>query len=260
MRMTIQAPTPPTAQVPARPSTSAPTAPVFVFQGPGPGRGAQITIPGGPGSEAITIGGGPSGAGPITLPMPRTARDIEALKARREELSNQLQSVESRRSRLISQLKQTGDATAMRGLEARLALLDARQLQLESDIQQTGEALTSPAAGLLATTASPPVFAGLGTKDVMTLSILSIILIAFPLAAGFARSLWKRAARPGPPPAVFTETAQRLERLEASVDAIAIEIERISEGQRFVTKLLSENQPAPMLGAGQRTPETVRGS
>jgi hypothetical protein len=48
--------------------------------------------------------------------------------------------------------------------------------------------------------------------------------------------------------------------LEASVDAIAIEIERISEGQRFVTKLLSENQPAPMLGAGQRTPETVRGS
>jgi hypothetical protein len=48
--------------------------------------------------------------------------------------------------------------------------------------------------------------------------------------------------------------------LEASVDAIAIEIERISEGQRFVTKLLSESQPAPMLGAGQRTPETVRGS
>jgi hypothetical protein len=234
---------------------------VFVFQGPGPSRGAQITIPGGtPGSDAITIGAGPSGSGPITIPLPRTARDIDALKARREELSNQLRSVDSRRSKLITQLKQTADATAMRGLEARLALLDARQLQLESDIQQTGEALTSPAASMLATTASPPVFAGLGTKDVMTLSILSIILIAFPLAAGFSRALWKRAARPSPPPAVFTETAQRLERLEASVDAIALEIERISEGQRFVTKLLSEKQPAPMLGAGQRTPETVRGS
>ena len=248
------------AQAPARPSTSAPTAPVFVFQGPGPGRGAQITIPGAAGSEAITIGAGPSGSGQFTIPQPRTARDIDALKARRDELSNQLQSVDSRRSKLMTQLKQTGDATAIRGLEARLALLDARQLQLESDIQQTGEALTGPAAGMLATTASPPVFAGLGTKEVMTLSVLSIILIAFPLAAGFARSLWKRANRPGPPPAVFTETAQRLERLEASVDAIAIEIERISEGQRFVTRLLSENQPAPMLGAGQRTPETVRGS
>jgi len=75
-----------------------------------------------------------------------------------------------------------------------------------------------------------------------------------------ARAMWKRSSRPGPAPAVFTETAQRLERLEASVDAIAIEIERISEGQRFVTTLLSEGQPAPMLSAGQRTPETIRGS
>jgi len=32
----------------------------------------------------------------------------------------------------------------------------------------------------------------------------------------------------------------RLERLEHAVDAIALEIERISEGQRFTTKLLSE--------------------
>lgn len=33
---------------------------------------------------------------------------------------------------------------------------------------------------------------------------------------------------------------QRLARLEQSVDAIALEIERISEGQRFTTRLLSE--------------------
>ncbi|HEX9249773.1 MAG TPA: hypothetical protein VF856_09745, partial [Gemmatimonadaceae bacterium] len=207
----------------------------------------------------ITVSLGPPGSEAITIPTPRTARDIDALKARREELSNQLQSVDSRRSKLISQLKQTADPTAIQGLEARLSLLDSRQLQLESDIQQTGQQLTSPAAGLLASTAAP-VFGGLGQRDVMTLSVLSILFIFFPLAAGAARAMWKRSSRPGPAPAVFTDTAQRLERLEASVDAIAIEIERISEGQRFVTKLLSEGQPAPMLSAGQRTPETVRGS
>jgi len=196
----------------------------------------------------------------ITIPMPRTAADIDALKARREELSSQLKSVDTRRSKLISQLKQTGDATATQGLEARLALLDARQLQLETDIQQTGQQLTSPAAGVIASTAAPPVFAGLRSKDIMTLSVLSIVLIWFPLAFAAARAILKRSNRPGPPAAAFTETAQRLERLEASVDAIAIEIERVSEGQRFVTKLLSESQPAPMLGAGQRTPETIRGS
>ena len=246
---------------PSAQATAPPSAPVVVVQGSGVGRGAQITIPGGPpGSEAITIGAGPTGSDAITIPVPRTARDIEALKARRDELSNQLNSVDGRRSKLMSQLQKTRDPTAIQGLEARLSLLDARQLQLESDIQQTGQQLTSPAAGMIASTSAPPIFAGLGQKQVMTLSVLSILFIFFPLAVGAARAAWKRSSRPGPPPAVFTETAQRLERLEASVDAIAIEIERVSEGQRFVTKLLSESQPAPMLGAGQRTPETVRGS
>ena len=32
----------------------------------------------------------------------------------------------------------------------------------------------------------------------------------------------------------------RLERIEQAIDAIAVEVERISEGQRFTTKLLSE--------------------
>lgn len=32
----------------------------------------------------------------------------------------------------------------------------------------------------------------------------------------------------------------RLSRLEQAVDAIAVEVERISEGQRFTTRLLSE--------------------
>jgi hypothetical protein len=42
----------------------------------------------------------------------------------------------------------------------------------------------------------------------------------------------------------------RLARIEQAVEAIALEVERISEGQRFTTKLLSENsrafqKPAP---------------
>lgn len=36
---------------------------------------------------------------------------------------------------------------------------------------------------------------------------------------------------------------ERLARIEQSLDAIAVEVERISEGQRFTTKLLSERTP-----------------
>jgi hypothetical protein len=156
----------------------------------------------------------------------------------------------------MSQLRKTSDPVATKGLQDRLALLDARQLQLETDLAQTGQLLSSVTAGTLASTASPPVFGGLSSNQVMGLSVLSIIFVLFPLAIGVGRSIFKRSNKPGVPPQVLTETAQRLEHLESAVDAIAIEIERISEGQRFVTKLLSGGDAAPMLRAGN--PETVR--
>lgn len=198
------------------------------------------------------------GSGPITIAAPRTAADLEALKERRSELSSQLSSVDGRRSKLLSQLRQTDDPTATKGLQDRLALLDARQLQLESDLQATGQQLSSAAAGLIASTSVGPTFAGLGSGQTLALSIVTVIFVLGPLAIGFARTLWKRSGRPAPPPMVFNEMAQRLERVEGAVETIALEIERISEGQRFVTKLLSESQPAPLLGAGQRSSEPVR--
>jgi len=166
--------------------------------------------------------------------------------------------VDGRRSKLLSQLRSTGDPTAVKGLQDRLALLDARQLQLESDLQQTGQQLSSGAAGVIASTGVAPGFAGLGSGQTLALSIVFTVFVLGPLAVGFARSLLKRSNTPAPPPAIFNETAQRLERVEAAVETIALEIERISEGQRFVTKLLSESQPAPMLNAGQRSAEPVR--
>jgi hypothetical protein len=45
-----------------------------------------------------------------------------------------------------------------------------------------------------------------------------------------------------------------LEQLMHAVDAIAIEVERISEGQRFTTQVLAERQPAPI---AIRQPERV---
>jgi hypothetical protein len=36
---------------------------------------------------------------------------------------------------------------------------------------------------------------------------------------------------------------ERLARMEQAIDAMAVETERISEGQRFTTKLLSERVP-----------------
>ena len=51
------------------------------------------------------------------------------------------------------------------------------------------------------------------------------------------------------------DTALRLERIEQAIEAMAVEVERISEGQRFVTKLLAERNSSPAAAipaAGER--------
>lgn len=189
----------------------------------------------------------------LSIAVPRNARELDLLRTRRSEISSQLNNVDNRRERLIKELKGTSDPVVAKGLQDRIALLNSRELQLESDLATTGQLVTT-AAGQVGTAANPDNPFGLKTNQVMALSVLTIIFVLFPLAIGVARNFWKRASRPGPPPAALTETAQRLERLEGSVDAIAIEIERISEGQRFVTKLLAEGQPALLPSAA----ETVR--
>jgi len=52
-----------------------------------------------------------------------------------------------------------------------------------------------------------------------------------------------RKSRPG----LNSETDQRIARIEQAVDSIAVEIERISEGQRFTTRLLADRAPGNAL-------------
>jgi len=63
------------------------------------------------------------------------------------------------------------------------------------------------------------------------------IAIFGPLARAHARQMDKSVGSGTP-----AEVSGRLERIEQAVDAIAIEVERISEGQRFTTQLLSEGR------------------
>jgi hypothetical protein len=181
------------------------------------------------------------GSDVYTVTVPMSAREVAAIKSRREELSDQLISANNRRSRLMEQLNSTANETARRGLEDRIALLDKRMLQIETDIASTGQQLSSAPASLLGTTESGSVFPRIGAGQITALSVVFTVVVLGPLAIGAAIIMLRRSNKPPLPPAAFTQTAERLERLEQSVDTIAIEIERISEGQRFTTKLLSES-------------------
>jgi len=64
-----------------------------------------------------------------------------------------------------------------------------------------------------------------------------VIAIGLPLARAYARRL---DAQTQQQPRVASDVSARLERMEQAIDAIAVEIERVSEAQRFTTKLLAD--------------------
>jgi len=184
----------------------------------------------------------------ISIAVPRSIEEMQQLISRRDQLSDQLSSVTSRREQLVMDIRNSPDGVARTGLEDRMKVLDARILQLENDLAVTGEQIAAAPGDLVRATevAYRPRNPDEGFEEGLAAGVFPTAAF-FLLVLGFRR--WRRKRR-GPMPAkkVNDENAQRLERLEQGMEAIAIEIERVSEGQRFVTKLLSE---APVLNGRQ---------
>jgi hypothetical protein len=87
-------------------------------------------------------------------------------------------------------------------------------------------------------------------EDISIMFFLTIgaIIIFLPLVRAFARRMDRRGGAAQIP----NEVSSQLAHLNQAVDAIALEVERISEGQRFTTRLLSEQRDAARqtLGSG----------
>jgi hypothetical protein len=81
----------------------------------------------------------------------------------------------------------------------------------------------------------PPRAMGFGIALIVTLAFVVVFL---PISRAIAR----KADRRGDVPRIPAEITGQLAQLTQAVDAIALEVERISEGQRFTTRLLSEQQ------------------
>jgi len=83
-------------------------------------------------------------------------------------------------------------------------------------------------------------------EDVLVVGIIfgSISLVLFPLARAWARRIDGRGAAPAP---LSPDIAARLERIERAVESVAVGVERISEGQRFVTRVLADRGEIPKL-------------
>ena len=68
---------------------------------------------------------------------------------------------------------------------------------------------------------------------------IAIIALGIPIIRAITRR-WEN--KPSLPQAASPEVVSRLERIEQAVDAIAVEVERIAEAQRYSAKLMAEQQ------------------
>lgn len=184
-----------------------------------------------------------------------TAEDVRAANIRLDQLREELQDAASRRASASERLREA-DLEARAGLIGRLSILDARIMSIENEISTLNAQLsTAPALSRIGAAEiaepNPGQIAQTVAQDfVPIVAILSVFVLA-PIAIAISRLIWKRAtSAPRVSAATDQATQQRLEQLQQAVDAIAIEVERISEGQRFVTKIMSDRS----IGAGAAEP------
>lgn len=78
--------------------------------------------------------------------------------------------------------------------------------------------------------------------DIMTMFVIGMVIciVGFPIARAFGRWIDRR----GLPSPVSGELAAQMNRIEQAIDTMAVEVERISEAQRFQAKLLTERERA----------------
>ena len=198
--------------------------------------------------------------GPIPLEaLPRNAQELRGLRERREILRDQLERATNRRDGLASELnveegEQAISPDARAGIQQRLQVLDERIMQIERDQALTERLLSqAPPAVLASVAAESRQISQMVDEDEAIASAFGafgfgivLTLVVSRIRRGMARRRGGAAAGATAAGATLV-TDPRFDQLAHAVNSIAEEVERIGEGQRFVTQLLAQRGEAPAL-------------
>jgi hypothetical protein len=184
---------------------------------------------------------------------PSASAIYEGFRAQRRELSNQLNELESTRTDITAQLEQLPAGSPERkGLETRIVDVDARIATVDQMLASNAAQIATTSAVPGAVVEPPPIIRQGPPEEAYVVGTIFMFVFLLPLSIAFARRIWRRSAAVVTSfPRVITE---RLSRMEQAVEATAVEVERIGEGQRFLTRLFTEGEGARALGAGAAQP------
>jgi hypothetical protein len=180
-------------------------------------------------------------AAPVA-PLPGQITSMTTLQEQVASYAQQLAGLRAQRSILQRQINASSDGTTRAALELRKVPLDNQIAQTEFDLASVRAQLISRQSQTgMPDRPFPQNFQRRGPDPdlIVGLAFAFIFAVMMPISIAIARRIW-RGVRPVAAARTEDALTPRFDRLEQAVDAIAIEVERVSEGQRFVTKVLTE--------------------
>jgi hypothetical protein len=183
------------------------------------------------------------------------------LKSRQKELNAQLEEVNDRRDDLTRELTNgnTRGADAA-GIERRLQVVDATIIQLETDLATVGKELAAARPASLEYPEPQTFYRGYGDEDMVGAGFIGAGIMFTLFIPLLYRNFRRRRSGSGNSPTIQTPAInnERVDRMEAAIDSIAVEIERVSENQRFMTRLMTETQLAGTIAAVRGSTEAAK--
>jgi hypothetical protein len=175
--------------------------------------------------------------------------------AARRELSSQRGDLQTQRRRVSEQLQNPRiEGPDRQGLERQIMDIDSRIMSLDKQIAAANERVAQ-AALVPGAVVEPRHQSDEIPEAIFVLTGILFVVVLLPLSIAFALRLVRRGARGVA--ALPHDIMERFNRIDQSMDVMAVEVERIGEGQRFVTRLMSERALADPI-APQRDPSTSR--
>jgi hypothetical protein len=184
-----------------------------------------------------------------------------ALVNQRKVLGDQLDKLQDDRRDIARRLSGEGEERAVEGadkigLEKRLTSIDQRIEALDKQIAASDAQVASAAAVPGAVVEPPPYHREGPPEEFFVLGGIFLFVAILPLSVAYARRIWRRGA--SVVAALPSDIVERFSQLDQAVESIAVEVERIGEGQRFITRVLSDQGGRAALGEGAARPLEVR--
>ena len=181
--------------------------------------------------------------GSQVITPPTSHDEMMALIAQRQALTAQVDRISERRDGIVEQLRSAPEP-AQAGMQAELKLLDQQVIQAQTDLANVERAIsqtTNPSLISMAGERDEPSIDNSSFADGVAAGGFSVLFFMSALLV-FLRRRWRKGGTRQP--LMLSADSERLQRLEQGMDTMAVEIERISEGQRFVTRLMTESRGA----------------